>query len=38
MLYKGGEICASLTNVVANWLEQDFRKVLTDSGVKEFCC
>jgi hypothetical protein len=35
-VYKqGGDIDAKLGNVVANWLEQDFRKVLIDSGVKE---
>ena len=32
---KGGDIGASLNKVVANWLEQDFYKVLIDSGVKE---
>ena len=32
---KGGDIGASLNKVVADWLEQDFRKVLIDSGVKE---
>ena len=35
-VYKqGGDIDAKLGNVVANWLEQDFRKVLINSGVKE---
>ena len=35
-VYKeGGDVDAKLANVVANWLEQDFRKVLTDSGVKD---
>ena len=32
---KGGDIGASLNKVVADWLEQDFYKVLIDSGVKE---
>jgi len=32
---KGGDIGASMNKVVADWLENDFYKVLTDSGVKE---
>ena len=32
---KGGDIGASLNKVVADWLEGDFYKALTESGVKE---
>ena len=32
---QGGDIGASLNKVVANWLEGDFYKALTDAGVKE---
>ena len=32
---QGGDVDAKLGNVVANWLEQDFRKVLIDNGVKD---
>jgi hypothetical protein len=32
---KGGDIGASMNKVVADWLENDFYKVLTESGVKE---
>ncbi|MAV94451.1 MAG: hypothetical protein CMA31_02050 [Euryarchaeota archaeon] len=32
---QGGDINMKLANVVANWLEQDFRKVLIQSGVNK---
>jgi len=32
---QGGDINMKLSNVVANWLEQDFRKVLIQSGVNK---